>query len=81
MTVPSLLADLPLFAAFDPDALAAMEASVEPESVRGGGVVRPRVQDLPVLDSDRFDTLVERGHAAAVEAVGPWLAERGDEPW
>ncbi len=47
----------------------------------GDLMIRPRVQDLPVLDFDRFDTFVERGHASAVEALGPWLAERAEQDW
>lgn len=44
-------------------------------------MIRPSVQDLPVLDFDRFDTFVERGHEAAMAALEPWLADRGGAPW
>ncbi len=44
-------------------------------------LIRPPVQDLPVLDFDRFDTFVERGHDAAMAGLEPWLAERGGAPW
>jgi predicted acylesterase/phospholipase RssA/CRP-like cAMP-binding protein len=57
------------------------ELGAETGDDEGDLMIRPQVQDLPILDFDRFDTFVERGHAAAVDALGPWLAERGDEPW
>lgn len=57
------------------------ELGAESDDDEGDLMIRPRVQDLPVLDFDRFDTFIERGHAAAVEALAPWLAERGDVPW
>ena len=47
----------------------------------GDVVIRPEVQDLPVLDFDRFDTFVERGYRAALAVLEPWLVERGATPF
>jgi predicted acylesterase/phospholipase RssA len=38
-------------------------------------MIRPEVRDLPVLDFNRFDTIVARGYETGRAALEPWVAE------
>ena len=42
---------------------------------RGDVLVRPDVEQFPILDFDRFDDLVEVGHREGLATLGPWWAE------
>jgi len=41
--------------------------------------VAPPVRDLPILDFDRFDELVARGHAHGLAVLGPWAESQRRE--
>ncbi len=42
---------------------------------RGDVLVRPDVEQFPILDFDRFDELVEVGYEAGLATLGPWWDE------
>lgn len=42
---------------------------------RGDILVRPDVEQFPILDFDRFDELVEVGYEAGLTTLGPWWDE------
>jgi NTE family protein len=44
---------------------------------RGDVLVRPDVEQFPILDFDRFDDLVAVGHREGLATLGPWWAEVG----
>ena len=46
---------------------------------RGDVLVRPDVEQFPILDFDRFDELVEVGYRAGLATLGPWWDEVRDE--
>jgi len=41
---------------------------------RGDCYIRPALDGVSLLDFDKFDTLVDQGHAGAVSALDAWLA-------
>jgi NTE family protein len=48
---------------------------------RGDVLVRPDVEQFPILDFDRFDELVKVGHREGLAALGPWWdGVRGPAP-
>jgi predicted acylesterase/phospholipase RssA len=52
------------------------ELGAEQGADRGDVLVRPEVQDFPILDFDRFDDLIARGREAGRATLEPWLATR-----
>ncbi|MET1049608.1 MAG: cyclic nucleotide-binding and patatin-like phospholipase domain-containing protein [Acidimicrobiales bacterium] len=45
----------------------------------GDVLVRPDVEQFPILDFDRFDELVEVGYRAGLATLGPWWDEVRDQ--
>lgn len=57
------------------------ELGKEPGADEGDVVIRPDVADVSILDFERLDETVERGHRTARAVLEPWLEARGGAPF